>query len=825
MRHRAVLCALVLCLAFGHALATEGYRTPPPALAKIIEAPAPPSTSLSPDRETLLLIERPTLIPLEQLARAELRLAGSRFSPDNFGPTRSRPASSLSFSSLDGEQRPVTGLPNRPVIFWARWSPDSRHVSFVLAKENRLEPWVVDVASAKARRIADVRLNGTSGSPLSWLSDGSALIVARVPDGDHRPPVRTAVPAGPVIRENTGEKAPARTYQDLLKDGHDEEVYAYYKTAVLTRLGLDGSRKDLGEPAMLWGFSTSPDGRYLLVQTLAKPFSYLVPASRFPRNVDVVDAATGRRVHRVAELPLHEGVPTAFGSVPTGPRSFQWRDDAPATLAWAEALDGGDARAEAELRDRVLMLAAPFSGEPERLIDLEQRFGGILWGRDDFALVSSWWWKTRNQRSWIVNPSKPAAEPDLLWDRSWEDRYNDPGNPWTMANDYGREVLFFSKDGKSLYLSAAGASPEGDRPFLDRFDLSTRKSERLFRSEAPHYAFPIDFIDDKRSQLLISRESREEPANLFVLDLDKKKADPRRITNFPHPTPELLGVSKEMIRYERADGVDLMGTLYLPAGYDKERDGRLPVVLWAYPQEYKDADLAGQVQDSPYRFDRIGWWSPLLFLAAGYAVLDDPSMPIIGEDDAEPNDTFVEQLVSSAAAAIDELDRRGVGDRDRVAVGGHSYGAFMTANLLAHSDLFRAGIARSGAYNRTLTPFGFQAEERTFWEAPEIYFEMSPFMHAHKVDEPILLIHGDADNNSGTYPMQSERYYNALKGHGATARLVMLPLESHGYRARESILHMVWEQVSWLDGYVKNAPPREELAAAGGGGAGAGEAP
>jgi dipeptidyl aminopeptidase/acylaminoacyl peptidase len=128
----------------------------------------------------------------------------------------------------------------------------------------------------------------------------------------------------------------------------------------------------------------------------------------------------------------------------------------------------------------------------------------------------------------------------------------------------------------------------------------------------------------------------------------------------------------------------------------------------------------------------------------------------------------------------------------------------MTANLLTHSRLFAAGIAESGAYNRTLTPFGFQNERRSYWEAPEIYNRMSPFMNADKVKDPMLLIHGMADNNSGTFPIQSESYYAALKGFGATVRLVLLPDESHGYAARESILHKHWEVLNWMNKYVRD---------------------
>jgi dipeptidyl aminopeptidase/acylaminoacyl peptidase len=525
-------------------------------------------------------------------------------------------------------------------------------------------------------------------------------------------------------------------------------------------------------------------------------------------RVEVWDAA-GTPVYLVAELPLAEDVPPVRGAVRTGRRAVGWRADAPATLVWAEAQDGGDPHTPADVRDRVSLLPAPFAGEPTELAALALRFGGVQWGDDDLALVDEWWWQTRRRRTWRIAPARPVDGPRLLFDRSSEDRYADPGSPLTRRTPAGTGVLLTSPDGASLYLAGAGASPEGDLPFLDRLDLGTGQTERLWRCAAPHYEFAVDLLDPGSGRLLTRRESATEPPNYYLRRLDPEgpaegPADPVPLTAFPHPMPTLAGVRGELLRYARPDGVQLSGMLYLPPGY-REEHGRLPLLLWAYPYEFKSAGAAGQVQTSPYRFVRPQPGSPLFFLAAGYAVLDGPAMPIVGEGDAEPNDTYVEQLVADARVAVDAAAARGVADPARVAVGGHSYGAFMTANLLAHSDLFRAGIARSGAYNRTLTPFGFQAEDRTLWEAPQVYLAMSPYLRADRIKAPLLLIHGAADNNAGTYPMQSERLFDALKGLGATARLVLLPHESHAYRARESVLHTLWESLTWLERYVRPA--------------------
>jgi len=806
-RHRLVsgLAVAALALLLGDAVQAQeaspagGYQLPAQVLVDIVDAPPTPDVSLGPKSEWMVLAQLPNLPPIEELAERELRLAGLRMKPRINGPSRTRHATGMTLLRVsDGEERPVTGLPERPRLENPRWSPDGRHIAFTHTADDGIQLWVLEVASGAARALTGADLNLTLDAPPAWLGN-DALITTLVPAGRGAEPPVPRVPSGPVIQENLGKTAPARTYQDLLTSPHDEALFEHYATAQLAKVTLDGTVTPLGAPAMVWDFDPSPDGKYILVQALHRPFSYLVPAYRFPRRIHVVDP-DGDVVRVVADLPLQEEVPMAFGSVPTGPRNVGWRADAAATLVWVEALDGGDAGAEAAERDRVYLHAAPFRGSPMSLITLGLRFNEIQWGTDGLALVSESWWRSRQTRTWRVQPGRAGSEPELLFDRSYEDRYSDPGSPDTRRNDRGRSVLITADRGRTLFLVGAGASPDGDRPFLDRFDVRTKQATRLFRSEAPYYEWPVQLLDDAGRYVLTLRESVEDPPNYFVRDLQQNTV--RQVTDFPNPTPQLAGLSKELIQYQREDGVDLTATLYLPPGYEPGQ-GPLPMLMWAYPREFRSADAASQVRGSPYRFTRLGGWSTPIWLALGYAVLDGPTMPIIGEGDAEPNDTYVEQLVASAAAAVDEMVRRGVAERGRIAIGGHSYGAFMTANLLAHSDLFAAGIARSGAYNRTLTPFGFQAEERTVWEAPEIYFAMSPFMHADSVNEPILLIHGEADNNSGTFPLQSRRFYHALKGLGKTVRLVMLPHESHGYRARESILHMLWEMQQWMDRYVE----------------------
>ncbi|HET7707314.1 MAG TPA: prolyl oligopeptidase family serine peptidase [Thermoanaerobaculia bacterium] len=799
-RIAVVVVALVFAAGFAQeAPAPDSYRLPPKPLLDLVDAPLPPIFIEGPAGRAILG-DTPPLLTIEDLAQPELKLAGARFNPRNREQTRAPYYRDLTLLRVsDGEQKPIGGLPSPLRARNLTWSPDGNRVAFTHATPTTVELWLIDVASASASRLGTVAINAAAaGSPIRWVSDSRSLIVRAVPANAGRAPEGGAVATGPVIQENLGRRTPGRTYQDLLTNPDDAAMFEYHATADVVEVGVDGAARRIGTGALVLSAQPSPDGSHILVETFRRPFSYVVPYFRFPRRIEVWDRA-GKLVKQIADLPLADAVPTDFDATTVGPRDAGWRADAPATLYWAEALDEGNARREAAERDRVLMLAAPFTGEPVELARTQLRFQGIEWGGDDLALLQEAWWKTRRTRIWRLRPGSRDAQPQLIFDRSFEDRYADPGEPVTRETAQGTKVL--RRSGETIYLTGEGASSEGDRPFLDAFDLRTKKATRLWRSEAPHYEYVVSMVDDRT--IVTRREGANEPPNFFRRDLRRRTA--RALTSIPHPFPQLAGAKKELIRYKRADGLDLTATLYLPPGYDAARDGRLPVLLWAYPEEFKSAAAAAQVSGSPHKFIRPSPMSPLPWLVRGFAILDDPSIPIIGEADAEPNDTYIEQLVSGAQAAVDEVVRRGVGDRDRMAVGGHSYGAFMTANLLAHSDLFRAGIARSGAYNRTLTPFSFQAEERTFWEAADTYMKMSPFTHAQKINEPILLIHGIDDNNTGTFPIQSERLYQALKGLGGTVRLVMLPYESHGYRARESVLHMMWEQDRWLETYVKGA--------------------
>lgn len=777
------------------------YQTPPQPIADLANAPSTPAVSIDSKGEWMVFLLQQELPSIAELAQPELRLAGLRINPNTNGPSRVGYTVGIKLRKLMGkEEIEIKGMPANPLISNVSWSPDEKKIAFTHTTDKHIELWVIDVATATAKRVGDFALNAVLGNPFEWISDSNRLLCTIVPPNRGNAPTPDHVPQGPVVQENVGKRAPARTYQDLLKSPSDEKIFEYYATSQAIITDLNGKWTPIGEAGMIADASASPDGRFVMMQIVHRPFSYLVPVNNFPYLVAIYDAATGKQLKILTDRPLAENLPTGFDAVPAGPRRHSWRADAPATVIWVEAQDEGDPKKEVPIRDRVFSLPAPFEGQPKEILATKFRFTNITWGNEKIAFARERWWATRKELVHLIHP-EGQTPPVVLFDRSYEDTYTDPGTPRTKRNAFGRNVLDIQKD-NTLFFFGAGASPEGDRPFVDWWNLTTKKATRLWRSEAPYYERPVDIINNEKQLLITIRESVTENPNYFLRDLKKKQIT--QLTFFPNPYEGLKGVTKQLIKYKRADGVDMSADLYLPAGYKKE-DGPLPSFVWAYPREYKSAAAAGQVSGSPYRFTRLSWGSPIFWVTRGYAVFDNAAMPIVGEGDKQPNDSFVQQLELNARALIEEGTRLGVMDKNRVAVGGHSYGAFMTANLLAHTDYFRAGIARSGAYNRTLTPFGFQSEERTFWEAPEVYNQMSPFMYADKIKEPLLLIHGEADNNSGTFPIQSERFYNALKGHGATVRFVLLPHESHGYRAKESVMHMLWEMDQWLEKYVKNA--------------------
>ena len=778
-------------------------------MVELVDIHFTPRVEVSPKdksgKQWLLIEPLSGLPPISDLAQPELRLGGLRFNPRTDGPSRGLYFTSLRLQALpDGTEKTVAGLPANVKIRFAGWSPDAHHVYFVNASDDPKKPglslWILDLASTTAKQLPGIVLNGIFGSPCEWMSNSESLVCKAVVKDRGPAPQRSEVPTGPVVQENLGRVTPGPTYQDLIKSPEDEQIFDYYATSQVEVVHLDGSIKPVGKPGVIERASPSPDGRYVMIDERHHPYSYLLPFHFFPERVTVINLATGAS-RQLADKPLEDTIPNLHDAVESGPREFDWRSDAPATVFWVEAGDGGDPRKDVDVRDTLSLLDAPFGGAARKLAEIPLRFHSITWGNGHLALVEAQRWKDRKR---VMLAVAPEGGPTVkLFEGSFEDRYHDPGHPFEVMNASGKNVLETTADGAGIYLHGQGASADGDRPFLAVMSVTSSESKRVWQSEDQFFESPTAVLETAGSGVLIRRESPQLPPNYYIADLSKTGL--KQVTAFPSPYGNAALPKKQVLKYKRADGVDLSANLYLPPGY-KPSDGPLPTLMEAYPVEYKTKSAAGQISGSPYEYPFVGWWSPIPFATQGYAVLESATIPIVGEGSAEPNDTYVEQLVASAQAAIDEGVRLGVVDRNRVAVMGHSYGAFMTANLLAHSDLFKAGIARSGAYNRTLTPFGFQNEERTYWQAPDVYYRMSPFSYADKIKTPILLIHGEADNNTGTFPIQSERLFSAIKGAGGTVRFVLLPLESHGYAARESVLHMLWEMNNWMTAYVKSPP-------------------
>lgn len=782
------------------------YQLPSAELQSLVDAPRGPEFRLGPKNKTGLLVNIPGLPSIAEIAQPELKLAGLRIHPKLRAASRTGFSDGLSLLDIpSGKIRKVTGLPSKIKIADMAWSADEKWLAFSVWARNGVELWLLDVKQATARPLIYEKLNAVMGAGFSWLNGSDQLLVRLLPRSQKPAPIEPRVPIGPNMQETRGGKlAQTRTYPDLLKNAHDADMLDWQLQTQLAVVHIDGSVRRFGPVMTLSKVLASPDGKWVLTTQLKRPYSYQLPWERFGHLIEVW-SIDGKKLKTVADVVMRERLPSASDAVQAGPRNFAWRNDQPATLYWLEA-HGVEADANARISDVLWQHGVPFGGAPQKLMEMPWRFNQVLWGNDHVALVTESSAKTRETRTWRIQPGAPFTKPDLLFHRKTEDQYSNPGSPVMELNQYGRSVIRLTSDEQSMFLTGVGASPEGDRPFLDRYYIPTEKVIRLWRSKAPYYEEVLGVLDDQGHQIITSREAADERPNLFLRNLAGTAA-PKALTNYPHPTPKFRGIQKRQIHYEREDGVSLSATLYLPPGYDEKRDGPRPMLMWAYPREFKSAESAGQVSGSMYKFNRINVQGPQVMLARGYTVLDGFSMPIIGEGRKEPNDTFIEQLKMNAQAAVDEVVKLGVADRHRIAIGGHSYGAFMAANLLAHTSLFKAGIARSGAYNRSLTPFGFQSEDRNYWRAFNTYKEMSPFNYADDIDAPLLLIHGEDDNNPGTFPMQSERMYQALQGLGTPSRLVMLPHESHFYRSRESLMHMLWEQDQWLNRYVKNAKP------------------
>lgn len=829
-REKTILVALLLSLAMvGSAFAAEpaaparaaGYDLPSQAILNVLHAPNPPNPMVSPSGADILLVSVEQYPPMSRVAEPYLRLAGLRVeprtrrkhdTPGGYGVSTCVHSVTLVHVASGSEIEvalPPGGCPTRPL-----WSADGKRFAFSSAGSNSIELWLGDATTGAVHRVESVKLNPMVGtSTVQWMPDQKTLLVKLVPANAGPAPSAVVGDEGPSIQESTGQTGESSTYEtrDTLNNKHDEDLFDYYAASQLAIVDADSGRVTaIGKPGILVNVDPSPDGAHLLVESLHRPYSYVTTSERFPRNVEIWDVA-GTVKHTIAKLPLADRVPV--NGVPLGPRDFSWRATDPATLVWAEALDGGDWKVQVPQRDKIMMQKAPFAAAPVEIARTNQRYGGISWGEQpSVALLSDYDLNRHWMRTLVINVDVAKSEPNVLFDLSSDELYENPGDPVIRVLANG--IMVVRQAGDSIYLAGEGASPNGDRPFLDRLNLTTRKSERLFRSGKSDFDRFLAFTDADGRSYLSWHQSPSDPPNAFLRKLGGTLPnaavgeaafadDGAPITHLADPTPSVRAIQKRLVKYKRADGVDLSFTLYTPPNYRKGT--RIPAVLYAYPLDYADPSKAGQVSGSEQTFTSL--YEYKLLLLAGYAVIDDASFPIVG-DPKKAYDHYLDQLVADAKAAVDKAVEIGVVDPDRVGVTGHSHGALMTVNLLAHSELFRAGVATSGSYNKTLTPFGFQNERRSVWEAQPVYMQVSPFFFADKLKVPLLLIHGAEDANPGTTPLQATKLYEAVRGNGGTVRLVMLPHEPHWYTAMESNEQLAYEMIRWFDMYVKNAPAR-----------------
>ena len=790
------------------------YEPAPAAIQQILAAPAPFRMHVSPDGKQLLLARPLSYPPIADLAEPMLALAGVRINPKNNGPHQPFYYVELKLKALpDGKERPVA-IPAGARLRSPSWNATGTRVAFLNVTATMVQLWVLDIKTARLRRVPGLALNPMLGSTLAWMPDQQTLLVKAVARQRPAPPADPRTPRGPEVYQSTKSTTASSTYEnrDLLETPHDADLFEYYATSELAFVNAASLKvKRFAAAAVYADVDPAPDGKHILVERVERPYSYLRPYWRFPAVVEIRDRS-GRSLERVAELPLAEQVP--IHGTRTGPRAFSWRSTAPATLLWAEALDGGDTYKKVPHHDRIML--KPVGKPAVELMRTQQRYAGIEWiDAGGLALLWDVDEDTHLITTRLVDVDDKRAAPRLVWSRNYNDKYKDPGNPIYRRNASGKYVVQVHEG--AIFLRGRGATANGNRPFVDRFDLKTLKSERLFRSDLRSLEYYAGGgFDAATGSFLTLRESPTQPPNLHVRTIgarvggtvtagDARFASAARVlTKFTDPTPQLRHISKQLVKYKRADGIPLSFTLYLPPGY--KAGTRLPTVVWAYPLDYTDDKVAGQVDAYPQEFVTIRGASPVFLALQGYAVLDDVAMPVVGPSKTA-YDTFIPQIKANAKAAIDKAVELGVTDRNRVGVMGHSHGGLMTANLLAWSNLFRAGVARSGAYNHTLRPFGFQNERRTLYQAKSTYLKLSPLVNAQCIKEPLLIIHGAIDQNPGTVTQQSRKLFEALRGLGATSRLVILPFEGHGYRARESVEHVLHETVEWFDKYVKNAPP------------------
>ncbi|MEM9545965.1 MAG: prolyl oligopeptidase family serine peptidase [Bacteroidota bacterium] len=807
---KKTIYSILLVLFFGLSINPKAHaqenawKSPDQDILDIVHAPQLPRITISPTK-THMMLSDPIIYPsLSELAGPMLKLAGIRVNPKNNYYHGSHGGTSPRILTIEDKKTVDLAIPENAELMSTSWTVDGQRFAAYIGFEDRIELWLGDI-SGHLEKVPGMILNPLMDGAAKWFPDQEKLLIRRIKDRGPAPQ-KPSMPKGPKILEDAGATARS-TYEarNLLETAYDDELFSYYTQCELVIYDTKTKETKVVGPAATYMWAgISPDGNYLLIERLKEPWSHEVAWWRFANDAEVWDL-DGNLIKTIINHPVANEVPVQ--GVITGPRSISWQPTAPHTLYWREALDGGDPTSQAEFRDKLMRWEAPFTSEPEEVFKAEHRIQSTMWGQTDGMLMVYQRERMKRWRYvWLLDVNEGTSR--LWFDLNENDRYNDPGYPLFTQLENGKYVI--QVDDGEMYFRGRGGTKEGDRPFVDRRNIETGETERIFRCAKDKYEYFVGFAEEDNSFIMSSESSTSVP-NFYLAQFGKsitadegestREMTKTLITDFVDPSPELREIENKIVRYMREDSVELSFQLLLPPGY--EEGTKVPTVVYAYPLEYSGAKTAGQVRGSSNRFMRIWGASHKYFLMRGYAVLDNTAMPMIGDPETV-YDSFVPQLVADAEAAVKKAVDMGIADPDRIGVIGHSHGGLMVANLLAHTDLFCAGIARSGSYNKTNQPFGFQGERRSLFEATDSYINCSPTFFADKVNEPILIIHGADDSNPGTLTFQSEVFYEAVRGSGGTARLVLLPFEDHGYRAKESIEHVLWEQMSWFDKHVKN---------------------
>ena len=731
-----------------------------PTLSRDIEhlleaEPLPPAVVDPMGRYAVLVHER-QLLPMGRLAEPAIELAGHTINPLTGAAHAPLDYYGLTLIDLASREEIPLVLPRDAVFGYPKWAPDGSRFAFTLTRSRGTELWVGEPGEARARLLASA-IDGGRGSPCTWTADSRRLLCRFVAFRDNRR-VFDAIADRLAAQAMPGEPT-------ILSEGQTKRLL---ETQLELIDSVSGQRYSIGAPAAFESVVPAPGQAFLLVTRIAPPYPQVTGVSEVERVVEIWDRF-GRLVKRL----------------PGRARAVEWRASQPATLTWVERRNDAD---------HIMVLAPPYGAAPLERFEVPNSFSGLRWiGGSGAALVSDYDPSRGRTELWYIDFDDPEAAPRLVTGYSSDsDRL-----PLTTTDSRGAVTLATYDNG--IYLRGNELDGPRRRSFLEHVSLTTGVRRRVWQSSGEGYEALVQILSPDAQLLLTRRETSMAPPNYFVSASTREQH--WRLTHFEHPAPPLTAAQYVRLEYRRDDGVDLAASLYLPPGY--QGGSRLPLVVWAYPRQIGAGDAA-KITSAEGTFMTFARAFRLFFLLRGYAVLDDVSMPIIGAE-SKANDTFVEQIVANAAAAIDAAESTGLVDATRVGVVGHSYGAFMVANLLAHSRLFAAGIAMSGAYNRTLTPFGFQTERRTLWQATETYLAMSPLLYSDRIEAPLLLVHGLKDDNAGTSPQQSLQFYQAIRGNGGDVELLLLPSEGHSYRGRESVLRTAAQMLAWFDAHLKES--------------------